>query len=154
MKYAVQTFFDITATGITGHFKPSRIPFRDNVGNIITNEASWNRARNQQRNWETVTQVLSLRAQLLELEYLGVVDEDLELYSFGVDYTGIHKVWAFEFAVDRDNVYSFDCDRYGTLKDDFKIAPIITGLTETISLTRPLFEVAGPSKNIYFKSLD
>ena len=110
--------------------------------------------RNQQRNWETVTQVLSLRAQLLELEYLGVVDEDLELYSFGVDYTGIHKVWAFEFAVDRDNVYSFDCDRYGTLKDDFKIAPIITGLTETISLTRPLFEVAGPSKNIYFKSLD
>lgn len=110
--------------------------------------------RNQQRNWETVTQVLSLRAQLLELEYLGVVDEDLELYSFGVDYTGKHKVWTFEFAVDRENVYSFDCDRYGTLKDDFKIAPIITGLTETVYLTRPLFEVAGPLKNIYFKSLD
>ena len=71
MKYAVQTFFDITATGITGHFKPAKIPFRDAAGNTITDLESWTRSRNQQRNWETITQILGLRTQLFRLQYLS-----------------------------------------------------------------------------------
>ena len=49
MRFVVQTFFDITATGVTGHYKPARVPFRDHAGNVITDEADWGRARNQQR---------------------------------------------------------------------------------------------------------
>ena len=50
MKYACQTLFDITATGVTGHYKSARIPFLDRAGQTIKNEESWNRSRNQQRN--------------------------------------------------------------------------------------------------------
>ena len=50
MKFACQTLFDITATGVTGHYKLSRIPFRDRAGQLIHDTESWNRSRNQQRN--------------------------------------------------------------------------------------------------------
>ena len=50
MKIQCQTLFDITATGVTGHIKPGRIPFCDLAGNRITDTTEWNRSRNQQRN--------------------------------------------------------------------------------------------------------
>ena len=68
MRFVVQTFFDITATGVTGHYKPARVPFRDHAGNVITDESDWGRARNQQRNWETLTQILGLRTQLFRIQ--------------------------------------------------------------------------------------
>lgn len=106
--------------------------------------------RNQQRNWETVNQILSLRAQLLEIKYIGVVEKNLKNYSFGINYKGSHKIWSFEFAVERDDIYNIDHDRYGALKDDFKITPVILGLDETASPAAPLFYASGPEKNIYF----
>ena len=50
------TRFDITNTGVTGHFKSSRVPFEDQSRHKIIDQESWDRARNQQRNWETLTQ--------------------------------------------------------------------------------------------------
>ena len=108
------------------------------------------KARNQQRNWETVNQILSLRAQLLEFNYLGVKSETIDQHSFGVNYQGAHNVWSFEFAVERDDIYSFQHDRYGTLKNDFAVTPIVLGLDETIKPNIPLFYASGPEKNIYF----
>jgi hypothetical protein len=67
MKYVCQTLFDITMTGVTGHCKLTRLPFRDQAGQQITDQISWTRSRNQQRNWETITQILGLRTQLFEL---------------------------------------------------------------------------------------
>ena len=109
--------------------------------------------RNQQRNWETVQQILSLRAQLLECNYTGVTEKHLKDYSFGIDYKGIHNIWTFEFAVERDDVYNFQHDRYGTLKNDFMVTPIILGLDETATPSKPLFFASGSEKNIYFISL-
>ena len=65
MRYMCQTLFDITATGVTGHFKTTRVPYVDQAGQEIVDQATWNRSRNQQRNWETLTQILGLRTQLL-----------------------------------------------------------------------------------------
>ena len=64
IKVKVQTLFDITATGVTGHYRPARGPFCDRTGQEINNADTWNRARNQQRNWETLTQLISLRTQI------------------------------------------------------------------------------------------
>ena len=113
-------------------------------------DAEQSKKRNQQRNWETIYQILNLRAQLLEFKYLKSETVDLKDYSFGVVHQGAHRVWSFEFAVENEGIYSLDHDRYGTLKDDFKIAPIILGLDETVTQTLPLFYVSGPQKNIYF----
>ena len=64
IKIKVCTLFDITTTGVTGHFKTSRIPFTDRAGHRIDTVDAWNRARNQQRNWETLTQLIQLRTQI------------------------------------------------------------------------------------------
>ena len=56
MQIRCRTLFDITETGVTGHFKPHRIPFRDNAGQQISDQVTWDRARNQQRNLETISQ--------------------------------------------------------------------------------------------------
>jgi hypothetical protein len=135
MKYAVQTFFDITATGITGHFKPSRIPFRDNAGNMITNAESWNRARNQQRNWETVTQILGLRTQLFRLQE-PIVDTS-------------RSAWMFEFETESDHIYGNDSDPTSILRADADGVPMLTGLDNKAELV-PIIITEGPAQNIWF----
>ena len=129
-RYHAYTLIDITKT------------------DVYTNEPI--KERNQQRNWETVQQVLSLRAQLLSFDYLGVMEDDVKNYSFGIDYRGQHRIWQFEFTVEHEDVYSLGHDRYGALKDDFKITPIILGLDETARPSVPLFYASGSEKNIYF----
>jgi hypothetical protein len=119
---------------------------------VLTQSAEQQKQRNQQRNWETINQLLSLRAQLMEFNYLPAVTDDVAEYSFGINYTGLHKIWSFDFAVEREDVYAFNHDRYGILKDDFKLAPIILGLDETAHPTLPLFYASGVDKNIYFKT--
>ena len=135
MKYAVQTFFDITATGITGHFKPSRIPFRDNAGNMITDAESWNRARNQQRNWETVTQILGLRTQLFRLQD-PIVDTS-------------RSAWMFEFETESNNIYGDDVDPTAVLRTDADGVPMLLGLNNRSDMSATLV-TAGPQQNIWF----
>ena len=138
MRFAVQTFFDITATGITGHYKPARIPFRDHADNIITDPESWNRSRNQQRNWETLTQVLSLRTQLFRLQ-LPVVDT-------------LNHSWMFEFEVEADNVYGDDVDPTAVLRADASGVPMLCWLNNRPELSTVLV-TDGPDQNIWFVPL-
>jgi len=130
--YQVYTLVDITKTGVTTYSKEKE------------------KQRNQQRNWETVMQILGLRSQLLDVNYLGSVEEDVKDYSFGVNYKGIHKIWRFEFTIEHADLYTIDLDRYGALKNDFRIAPIILNLDETATPTAGMFYPSGVDKNIYF----
>ena len=64
MQIQCRTLFDITETGTTGHFKPSHVPGKDRAGQNITDNQTWTKSRNQQRNLETITQILQLRTQI------------------------------------------------------------------------------------------
>jgi hypothetical protein len=130
MKIQCQTLFDITATGVTGHIKPSRMPFWDHAGTKITDTESWNRSRNQQRNWETVTQLISLRTQVNEL-----TDPKKNIDR-----------WSFEFAVDNENLFYNNGDPLAVLKEDCTGVPMLTGLNESAIDT--VFLAVG--KNIWF----
>lgn len=134
-KYQGFTLIDITKTDVTNYSKDTEF------------------VRNQQRNWETIGQLLGLRAQLLELNYIGCTEEDLINHSFGVNFLGTHKVWSFSFAVDHNGIFTENVDRYGRLKDDFKLTPIILNLNETAQIKSPIFVPSGVDNNIYFKSL-
>ncbi len=114
MKVQCRTLFDITATGITGHHKSSKIPFVDRAGQHITDELSWNRGRNQQRNWETLTQLIQLRTQLSELQ--DPVCKD--------------GVWQFDFATEVEQVFGHGPDPLGSLKADCEAVPMLIGLGE------------------------
>jgi len=135
--YQGYTLVDITPTGQTSYSPEVEL------------------ARNQQRNWETVLQILSLRTQPIVLETMTLF-EDVTYFknNFGIGYTGKHRVWSWKFSVDYADVYQDNFDHFGLLKSDFKLTPIILGLTETAEPELPLFYTSGPSKNIYFIPLD
>jgi len=135
MKFACQTLFDITATGVTGHCKTTRMPFQDHAGQVIQDTASWNRSRNQQRNWETLTQILSLRTQLFE------ITEPI------ADQTGTR--WMFEFETESDGVYGPNDDPVSVLRSDAAGVPMLRELNNNPDIDTVLI-TEGPRQNIWF----
>lgn len=135
MKYLCQTLFDITATGVTGHCKSSRMPFQDQAGQTIDNEESWNRSRNQQRNWETLTQILSLRTQLFLLT------------DPVPDLTGTR--WMFEFETESDGIYGSEADPVSILRSDANGVPMLRELDNDPDIETVLI-TSGARQNIWF----
>ena len=136
MRFLCKTFFDITATGVTGHYKSSRIPFNDKSGNIISNENTWNHARNQQRNWETITQILSLRTQIFDITF-PVSNENL---------------WTFEFEVETPGVFGPTNGPTEMLLTDADGVPMLLGLKNKPEL-EPILITNGNNQNIWFECL-
>ena len=119
-------------------------------------QTTWSRERelerNQQRNWETVQQIISLRTQLNLLE-INNSTVDVKDYFFGIDYQGKHKIWTFKFSVDYADIFRKGADLYGILTEDFRFTPIILNLTETAKPELPIFYTSGPWKNVYFNQV-
>ena len=134
MQIRCRTTFDISQTGITGHFKPSQIPFTDRAGNNIVDLDTWSRSRNQQRNLETISQILQLRTQIFEVG----TPKDSNGY------------WSFEFSVEFDGIYQHGLDTFGILKQDCDSVPMIVGLNEKYTLT-PMLVTDGSQQNIWFE---
>lgn len=133
MQIRCRTTFDISHTGTTGHFKPSQIPFNDRAGGKIVDLLSWTRSRNQQRNLETITQILQLRTQIFD------VTQPTEHNGY----------WEFEFTVEFEGIYQLGQDLFGILKQDCEGVPMITGLSEKYTLT-PRLTIDGSQQNIWF----
>jgi hypothetical protein len=132
-KILCRCLFDITATGVTGHFKSSRIPFKDRVGQDIIDEVTWNRARNQQRNWETLMQIISLRTQVIDLTEPEHFD----------------GAWEFEFATETPDAYGPADDPTQILCIDAGGVPMIQNLPTGEIITQELV-VEGNDQNIWF----
>lgn len=134
MQIRCRTLFDITETGVTGHFKPHRIPFRDNAGQQISDQVTWDRARNQQRNLETISQLLQLRTQIFDVT-VPQLDQGQ---------------WWFDFSVEFEGIYQSGTDVFGILKQDCDSVPMLTGLDEKHFLT-PTLVTDGSQQNIWFE---
>lgn len=135
MRFACQTLFDITATGVTGHCKLNKLPFTDRAGQQIHDDKSWNRSRNQQRNWETITQILSLRTQLFDIT------------NPIVDQTGTR--WMFEFETESDGIYGPELDPVAVLRADATGVPMLRELDNNPDIETVLI-TEGPRQNIWF----
>jgi hypothetical protein len=143
------TLFDITKTGLVKHRKSTSIPFYDSEGQLIDSEAKWQQSRNQQRNFETLVQLLSLRTQPQELDRpRKTIEQDLEKLGLG-NYGKNSLVWNLDFTVEFDSIFKSDTDNLGLLRDDFDKIPMITGLGETVKL-QPYSETRGRFANISF----
>jgi hypothetical protein len=134
IKIKVRTLFDITATGVIGHFKNSRIPFKDQAGHNIVDVDTWTRARNQQRNWETLTQLIQLRTQIIDLQN-PQVDKD---------------IWSFEFTTETE-VFNDGVDPVGVLKQDSADVPMLCDLDNNPDIDSVLV-VTGTRQNIWFSA--
>lgn len=134
--YRVYTLVDVTHTGITRH------------------STALETQRNQQRNWESVIQILGLRTQLMRINQLDLLNTDISQYKFGESYTGTQNIWRIDFDVEYKDVYKIDNNPFKILIDDFNQVPVIINLNETAIFNLPLFYTDGPHRNIYFEILN
>ena len=138
MKFVCQTLFDITATGTTGHPKATRWPCQDRAGQIIADTQDWNRSRNQQRNWETLQQILGLRTQITEIT------------DPVVDATGTR--WMFEFETDTPGAFGPNSDPTAVLRMDADGVPMLKdGLSDAVTDT--CLRTQGAGQNIWFAAV-
>ena len=144
--FTCYTLVDITKTGIVSIYKPSPI-FLDDVGNLIVDQQTWNDSRNQQRNWETAVQIISLRAQPMFLEESKMIkDVDFTTTKFGTEYTGTAHVWSFNFGFENQGI------PVESLKQDIDSIPIIIGLNEMVDFPAKTFITSSKYANVYFES--
>lgn len=138
MRVRCTTTFDITTTGVRGSFSANRLPFRDHTGREIQDQSQWHHARNQQRNWETINQLISLRT----LPH-SITD------SHRLAYTDV-AMWEFEFTLDQDSALARGDDPFGAVRQDCRGVPMIVNLDETPGQIA-LLEV---DRNIWFELTD
>jgi len=143
------SLIDITKTDVVQRYK-NDLHFIDSAGQDVTTEEEFNHSRNQQRNYETLLQVISLRAQPIYTEKpTCLMSTDLSNYKFGAQFENSANLWEFTFGVEHEGV--FDSDRlFGALEDDVNKVPIIGELNESILLPVSIFSTVGDLKNIYF----
>ena len=133
--FTIITLVDITNTGVT------------------RNHTDSDKRRDQQRNWETVLQVLGIRAQptVVEGPITDVVDEFVVKNLFGDMYSGDQRIWAVGISIEHRDVYRRGADQLALLEEDFNQVPVVTGLNETARFILPIFYSHGAIKNIAFK---
>lgn len=139
MKILCRTLFDCSLTGVTGSFRPGELPFKDRAAQDIRNQADWNRSRNQQRNYETLTQIFGLRTQPQNITKPAKTEH----------------VWHFEFDSESEGVFDVygDPDPLAGLKLDCDGVPMVLNLTEDRDVA-PTIRTQGPQQNIWFETIN
>lgn len=144
MKIKCSTLFDITKTDISnrrhGLDEPDQILF--------------SKRRNQQRNFETVLQVISMRSQPEDIS--NPEKENMKIFgntNWGDNFNAIKSpipIWVFTFTVQHSSVFNDGITELGNLLSDCENVPMIVSLEEVANLNNTL-SIAGPSKNIIFE---
>lgn len=132
----IQTLIDITDTKIS---KP---------------RAGQLKEHDQYRNFTTLKQCVELRS-IISYDTDPVLEtKDIKGLEFGSKYKGKQKVWTFRFAPDRSGVYSDGISEIGCLIDDLHEVPVIQNLSESINISKPIFDLKdSENKNTIVKAL-
>ena len=104
--------------------------------------------QNQQQNYLTALQTISLRANPIIGSYPSMKHTSVDKLGFGEIFRGKQRVWQL--------VFSFESDSHAVewLREDFDIVPIITNLDESIKTDARVFVTGGsPVRNTIFVKL-
>jgi len=132
-RFEVDTFFDCTATGVQNHRRSKNLSDED-----------WHYKRNQQRNFETIIQCISLRCQPMNIKGSYVFsNDDGQLY------------WHFTFETDKQDIFLKDNNPVGILELDCNHVPMIVGLGESERelFFTPYMITKGSSQNTFFRQV-
>jgi len=131
-RWAVFTLVDITNTGVT---------------------RGSGKARNQQRNYETLIQTVSLLSQPWTIHDVEILDNtDIpDILKFGDKHTfittmfGVRKVWYWQFGIEQREVFGTNGE---ILLEYLHNVPVITGLDEDTLLDLAVFNTSPRESNI------
>lgn len=132
--------FDITKTNVSSR----RHAFSE------SSDPETIRQRNQQRNFETLLQIIGLRAQPEEITDPVLVNKQ-DKKIWGTQYKKDSKVWSFSFNIQFPEVFNNETGPLGNLYLDCDGVPMITGLDETAELKSKLSSSDSNEKNIHFQ---
>jgi hypothetical protein len=112
------TLFDITKTGVLNRARPS---------DDIKDSNDWYRKRNTQCNFDTILQVISLRAQPDVISDPARIEIDLDKsdYFGSMLKGGVVPVWKFDFEVQHNSVFEDGITDLGSLYKDCSEVPMI-----------------------------
>lgn len=144
------TLFDITATGVSSARSPGAFPWTTKNGIVLRDAKDLVTARNQQRNWDTLLQLIGMRTQSFEIQPPTLLEptDRVDLPHW----TGHQRTWHFTFGVENAEQWLLDNDYYHWLKNDSDCVPMIVGLSETPNID-PFIIVDGPGTNLWFKDI-
>jgi len=132
MSIQITTDFDCRPTGVTGHYRENLLPFTDQLGQSVTDMSTWVRSRNQQRNWETIMQLISLYTQPVRVSQVRAKDQR----------------WQFEFDTDFDDVFAINDDPVGRLLQACDGVPVINYVEQQLTT------LLHPGVNIWFDAMN
>jgi len=129
------TRFDITPTGVVGSYRDNQTTLNPVPGKTPDEILKdWTKARNQQRNWDTINQVIALRCLP---ENITVAHRDGDRWWFDFDLPNIAAV------SDHPGDLEF-------LTRDADGVPMITGLGESVDVG-PMIRSRGSDTNTWFQ---
>ena len=132
--YSIYTTIDITPTGVYN-------------GDEKTDKDFWLK-RNQQSNYDSLCQTISLRANISNVEVeSSIVDKSTVGTTFNdPNLPDSFNVWHLSFSVDRFEPFG---ENHSALLEDLHFVPIIPNLNETSPIFPSYFLTTGNLKNIY-----
>jgi hypothetical protein len=130
MQYTIYTTVDVTNTG----------QYRSEPGKEVE--------RWKEQNYQTLIQILGIRANIVVLEKPVLMQINGSILGFNT--TDIINVWRFIFETERDYPFGTDENPLEFLENDFDGVPFISGLDESMEQNFDVFVVDGPSRNIIF----
>ena len=137
----VYSLIDITHTNVQRNQRP--------LGSLLSLE-EYTKKRNQERNWQTVIQLLGLRFQPLDITVPVRIDNQRPaLYGFGWKYGAISNVSIWKFKCRYEQVVDLWNIRY-----DFDNIPIITGLDESLVFPYSCFSSVEHDLNIVLREIE
>lgn len=129
--YTVYTLVDITPTGVlTNNNKDSTVEHM----------------RNQQRNFDTLCQVISLRANMYKPSVKFYTIDAVKMLFPNPALPAEYLCWELEFYADREEVFG---PGNQALFEDLHMVPIIPALDETVPIFPPYFISFGDLRNVY-----
>jgi len=137
------TLFDITKTGVLNRARP---------GDDVKDVNDWYRKRNTQCNFDTILQVISLRAQPDVIDDPVRLEMDLNKESdFGTMLREDIKVpvWKFDFEVQHNSVFEDGISELGSLYKDCDGVPMINCDSQWHKAGDRL-DITLEKRNIYF----
>jgi hypothetical protein len=130
--YKIYTTVDITPTGVVnGNYK---------------DDTNYDLKRNQQRNYDTLCQVISLRANIHNPTVAENLIERVPAVFPNPNLPDEYKIWELNFRCDRQLAFG---EHHEALYNDLHMVPIVPALTETVPQFPPYFISFGDLRNIY-----
>ena len=134
--YKLYTTIDITPTGVTN--------------TVNKKDPDSDLKRNQQRNYDTLCQVISLRSNIHNPHVSESLINSVPHIFPNPNLPENFKIWELEFYCDRQMAFG---ENHEALYNDLHMVPIVPALTETVPQFPPYFISYGDLKNIYIPQI-